>query len=72
MYQREPYSDVRQWSALRRLTRRYQAMTGRRLSASSGVEPIVRKAHQRLLSRTPEPLPTLPGLENRLFALFAE
>jgi hypothetical protein len=73
MYRREPKSGVRQWSTLRRLARRYQAVTGRHVAASSEIERIVRRAHRRLLSHTPADFqPALPGLENRLYALFAE
>jgi hypothetical protein len=73
MNRRNRSVDIRQWRALRRFARRTQEATRRRRVVAQEIERMVRQAHHRLaLSASTELLPALPGMENRLYALFAD
>lgn len=73
MYRREMLKQTRQWSALRRFARRAQETACQRPAVRQEWERIVRRAHRRLAWSSPgDLLPALPGVENRLYALFAD
>jgi hypothetical protein len=73
MNRRNRSVDFRQWRALRRLARRTQEATCRRRVVAQEIERMVRQAHRRLtLSASTELLPAVSGMENRLYALFAD
>jgi hypothetical protein len=65
--------DIRKWRALRRFARRAQEANLHCPLVAQEIERMVRQAHQRLaLSASLELLPALPGMEDRLYALFAD
>lgn len=73
MDSRDHWQEVQQWSAIRKLSRRLLAQAPGRCMGTPGMEATVRRAHERLVSRTaPDYLPPLSGVENRLYILFAD